>query len=245
MQARCFHSAPSLLFGLLVLACIVVPVYGDVVIPTNTYVYFEQNGQPYNGSVQYTVNCFGSVAYPGEPASYYPDLVASPNDEIVFSFSATCPHYGCVVYNPYYLNYLHIDRCELIGKTDTYSFSIPAFSDTPVPQNCTSFQQFDIATGDNEYYNTTPAYDDCRNSSGPGLQCDRFLTRIDPSSLVMYIDQRTGETWPAEYICKQHFTIPPPDTGTGIVPAQHPGNTRMGPIEMLYCGILSSFGSTC
>ena len=47
------HSPVRIVLSCIVLlAFAVIPVYGDVSIPTNTYVYFEQDGVPYNGSVQ-------------------------------------------------------------------------------------------------------------------------------------------------------------------------------------------------
>jgi len=106
------------------LACAAAPALGDVSIPTNTYVYFEQGGAPYNGSVQYTVTCYGYTAYPGSP-SFSSHTAPENTSETVYSYSASCPGYGCVVYEPYYLNYRHIERCDLSGTGATTAFRSP------------------------------------------------------------------------------------------------------------------------
>lgn len=80
-------------------------VSADVIMPTVTTVYFENNGEPYNGNVEFTVNCYGYSYSPGPPVEKEPGTYITEN---VFSFSATCPEYGCKIYENYYLNYRHI-----------------------------------------------------------------------------------------------------------------------------------------
>jgi len=242
MNPRRHFPVPIILSCIVLLFFTVVPVLGDVSWPTNTYVYFEQNGTPYTGSVQYTVNCYGySTGRPGA-TPLLANVFTPPSNEIVFSYSATCPGYGCVIYEPYYLNYRHIDRCELIGMADNRSFSIPHFSDTPVPPNCTFIQPYDIESGDG-YYNTTPEYNNCRNEQF--YNCDQYLKKVDPSTMVLFIDTRTGKAFPALEICEQHFIIPQPGTSTGILPQEEPDNSPKSPVEYLYCSILSVLGVRC
>jgi len=242
MDLRRSSPVSIVLSCIVLLAFAIVPVHGDVAWPTNTYVYFEQNGTPYRGSIQFTVNCYGySTGVPGA-IPILSNVLTTPSDEIVFSYSAACPGYGCVIYEPYYLNYRHIDRCELIGRADNRSFSIPDYSDTPVPPNCTFIQPFDIETEDG-YYNTTPEYDICRDKQF--YNCDQYLKKVDPSSMLMYVDNRTGQVMPAMEICEQHFTIPQPGTSTSIFPPQGPDYSSKSPVEHLYCSFLSLFGVRC
>ena len=285
------HSPVRIVLSCIVLlAFAVIPVYGDIAIPTNTYVYFEQDGVPYNGSVQYTVTCYGYYSYPGT-ASFLSNTSPQNTTETVFSYSASCPGYGCVVYEPYYLNYRHIDRCDLSGVADNRSFSVTGYATTPMPQNCTMIQPYEIGGGKDEYYNSTPEYDTCMNATyeesdrcdqymaecDPATDkdcgnwiindsyvkntpkaiscrdaadknrtaCEVYLKKVDPASMVMYRDNWTGEMTPARRICGQHFTIPSPGTGNATAPVQHPGTGGRGPIESLYCGILSLFGAGC
>lgn len=104
----------------------------DIMTPTVTRVYFEQDGRPYDKPVSFAVNCFGYNWRPGEAekkrGSYVP--------EKVFSFSATCPSYGCKIYENYYLNYRVIDYCNLEGETGEKKFKIEKYANTPAP-NCT------------------------------------------------------------------------------------------------------------
>jgi S-layer homology domain len=108
----------------------------DVAFPTVTTVYFEQDGEPYDGPVDYEVNCYGYEWDPGlevVPEDYDPE-----NPEVVYSYTASCPEYGCEIDENYYLNYRHIDYCELNGLEESTGdfFSIENFAETPVPEDC-------------------------------------------------------------------------------------------------------------
>ena len=104
----------TILTLMLMFALLVFPMASaDVIIPTKTNVYFEQNGQEYNEYIEFTVNGYGYDYSPGphvekEPGTYTP--------EVVFSFSAIYNNYGDKIYEPYYMNYRHIDYYELEGK---------------------------------------------------------------------------------------------------------------------------------
>jgi hypothetical protein len=272
------------------LACAAAPALGDVSIPTNTYVYFEQGGAPYNGSVQYTVTCYGYTAYPGSP-SFSSHTAPENTSETVYSYSASCPGYGCVVYEPYYLNYRHIERCDLSGTAGNHSFSVAGFATTPMPSNCTMLHPYDIGMGTDEYYNTTPEYETCMNATyeesdrcsqymaecDPAKDtecgnwiidgryvrntdkaiacrdaadknrtaCEVYLEKVDPSTMLMYRDNWSGQMMPAMRVCDQHFTIPVPGSGNATPAVQNVNTGGRSPVESLYCGILSLFGAGC
>jgi len=272
------------------LACAAAPALGDVSIPTNTYVYFEENGIPYNGSIQYTVTCYGYTAYPGSP-SFSSHTAPENTSETVFSYSASCPGYGCVVYEPYYLNYRHINRCDLSGTAGNRSFSVANFASTPMPSNCTMLQPFDMARGNGDYYKVTPEYRACENETyEESALCDQFVTecsptkdkgcgnwfindtyvkdtpksiacrdaasknrtacevylqKVDPSTMLMYRDNWSGQMMPAMRVCDQHFAIPVPGAENATPAVQNVNTGGKGPVESLYCGILSLFGAGC
>lgn len=104
--------------------------FADISYPTTTKVYFTKDGKPFNGKVEYTVNCYGYVQWfdspDKEPGSYIP--------ESVYSYSATCPSYGCEIDENYYHNYTHIDYCDLTGKASGQPFEIKNFAKTPAPE---------------------------------------------------------------------------------------------------------------
>ena len=144
---------------LCILGLLVLPVHADLIAPAITHVYFEKDGAPYNGSVQYSVNCYGySYSYPPvikSAGSYQPELV--------FHYSASSDGYGSAIYQPYYLRYTHIDWCDLEGNTNNQTFNIENFSTLPYTR-CDGVPDRVAKTwGDRqEYYYDTPEYFACR-----------------------------------------------------------------------------------
>ncbi len=111
-----------------ILATLIIPVVSaDVPMMTTTNVYFEKNGVPYEGPVNFTIDCYGYLSdYTGKaPAPGY-------TPEKVFDFSASVQKYGDVIEQSYYFNYRHIDYCNVIGKTKDGNFSIMNLPDFPV-----------------------------------------------------------------------------------------------------------------
>lgn len=151
---------------------LVMPASADFIRPAITHVYFEKGGVPYNGSVAYSVNCYG---YYGWPASAIPNQ-SSPRG-LVYHYSATCRGYGCSVYPTYYLQYTHIDWCDLEGKTDDSNFILSNFSNTPYGEEAIDipgvrpflYQNAGSDYNDDEeyryYYYITPEYTACKNQN--------------------------------------------------------------------------------
>ena len=154
------------------------PACADEMNPTITHVFFEKDGVPYNASVHYTVNCYGYRSNSWMPQTMTANQNKSTSSEIVYSYTATCDHYGCVIYEPYYLNYRVIDSCDLNGETSGRTFIIKNFSITPLPQDCTDLRQFTIMTGPRTQ---NPEYDRCLNASQPSYtSCIRFMADCNP-----------------------------------------------------------------
>jgi len=135
----------------LVLALMVFPsVDADVIIPTITTVYFEQNGQPYNSKVEFTVIGYGySLGIPGSPGYVGEKQPGTYTPEDVFSFSAVYDNYGDKIYEDYYINYRHIDYYGLEGKTaDGKIFAIQDIKE--IPSKCEYVQEIDRSLTDKE-----------------------------------------------------------------------------------------------
>jgi hypothetical protein len=261
--------------------------------PTITHVYFEKDGLPYNGSVHYTVNCYGHFNYPGIPLTTATPRKAIPEKEIIYSYSATCPEYGCAVYEPYYLNYRVIDSCDLEGEAGGTSFILKNFTRSPQPKNCSDLHQFDIGKGYDEYYRTTPEYEQCENASSeaagrcntyldpcsPGVDtdcgnwvvdggyvkdsqqslscreeaeqkrrsCDVYLEKVDPSTMVMWKNNLTGQYEPAMRICTARFTIPSENASghADVPPSQIIHLDTKKDNGSLWCRILQFLGGRC
>jgi hypothetical protein len=169
-------------FICLVIAVLMIrPVSADIITPTTTHVFFEKDGVPYNGTVQFTVNCYGHFDYPWIPRTTVIQQKATPEKEVIYSYSATCPKYGCAIYESYYLNYRAIDTCDLEGVAEDTSFIVKNFTRNPQPKNCTSLQQFDIAKGYDGYFRTTPEYKQCENASYAAIElCDTYTIPCGP-----------------------------------------------------------------
>ena len=115
---------------MLALALLILPmISADIIIPTKTNVYFEQNGQAYNGNMEFSVKGYG-YGYPVGPPVEKEQGTYTP--EAVYSFSAIYNNYGDEIDENYYRNYLHIDYYELEGKTaDGKTFVIKNIDSIP------------------------------------------------------------------------------------------------------------------
>ncbi|MBI5152553.1 S-layer homology domain-containing protein [Candidatus Peregrinibacteria bacterium] len=105
------------------------PVFADLTIPTTTKVYFEKDGKQYNKKIEYTVKCYGFSFVPWKEEFFQPGEYTPTK---IYSYSATCPNYGCEINENYYLNYVKIDYCDLEGKSDDGAFKIKNFASEPI-----------------------------------------------------------------------------------------------------------------
>lgn len=101
----------------------------DIPYPIRIAVIFEQGGRPYSGPVRFTITCYGYPYPPGldpalAPGSYTP--------EEVYALSGACAGPGCTVDEDMYLNYRHIDRCDLDGSAGGVPFLVENYARTPI-----------------------------------------------------------------------------------------------------------------
>jgi hypothetical protein len=103
------------------------PARADIPEPAEITFYFELNGRPYEKPVSFTILCYGyDTGIPPvtkEPGSYTP--------EQVYTYSRTCPTYGCVMNEDLYFNYIHIDTCDLVGKAEGRTFAVDDYASFP------------------------------------------------------------------------------------------------------------------
>ena len=91
----------------------------DVVVPTSTTLRIEHNGVPVEQPTDLTVACYGYSWAPGPSPELAPGTYTA---EVVYQFSAQCPTYGCVIDEPYYLNYRHVDYCIATATIEGQSY---------------------------------------------------------------------------------------------------------------------------
>lgn len=116
---------------LMTMLCIVAMVIlatastADIPIPTNLTVLFQKGGKPYRRPVDFKVRCYGWSGLPGKsrPEPYTP--------QEIYSFSGSCPDYGCRIRHNFHLNYKHIDYCDLEGVSEGKPFKVEKFGNNP------------------------------------------------------------------------------------------------------------------
>jgi len=160
------------------------PVSADELWPTTTDIFFEKDRLPYNESVQFTVNCYGYGCKSWDCHLDPEDRLAQNGNyspELYYSYHATAATYGSRIYEPYYhAGRGYTDYCNLEGVTKGEHFSILNFSQSPLPKNCTDLNPFQMSGGRGRYWNYTPKYDACINTTRLERQvCNDYLTVCD------------------------------------------------------------------
>lgn len=180
---------------LVVLFAVYCPAaFADLMMPTITHVFFEKDGGPYHGSVDYTVTCYG-YTNPGWPSAYTTLTPGTYEPREVYQYSATCPDYGCTVYEPYYYKPNILDWCDIAINTGQSEYTIRNFSTRPYTY-CTHLPNpevlFPNRTGGVFYL--TPEYRNCR--------------------AYQYYTNRTGRNWTIEH---RVFVTCDPDSEPGCI----------------------------
>ena len=212
----------SLVLGILLLQF----ASADIIIPTVTKVYFEKDGQPYNGKIDFTVKGYG-YSYPvGPPVEKKPGTYTP---EVVDEFSATYMKYGDKIYENYYRNYRQIDYFELEAKTETgETFLIKNI--LSIPTNC-------IYVGyiNGKYYEETQENSNCirkANDENYGL-CERYLKEIPESEI-----EKDENGYPIEQICEIRINLD--EVNGGYVPP-----VQKTFWEKISCFFKRIFGNQC
>jgi hypothetical protein len=117
---------------LITILCIIAMVIlvtasmADIPMPTNLTVLFQKDGKPYRKPVDFKVRCYGWSGLPGKtrPVPYTP--------KEIYSFSGSCPDFGCRIRHNLHLNYTHIDYCNLEGLSEGKRFKVEKFGNNPM-----------------------------------------------------------------------------------------------------------------
>ena len=123
------NPATLWLFVLVVVAGLTAsPVLADVPITRQVTLELSRQGEPYRAPVSYMVRCYGYTFDPGldpllPPGSYTP--------EEVYRFQAECPAFGCKTVLDTYLNYRHIDTCDLEVQAQGQQYLVENFGSWP------------------------------------------------------------------------------------------------------------------
>ncbi len=240
-----FYTVVLAVIALILFA--VAPVSADVIRPVDpTKVFFERDGTPVNETVAFRVNCFGYHSSSGKPP--VPSQNLEP--ENVFWFSGTCPSYGCVIFERYYLANRYITSCDLEGQLNGENFIIRNFANTPKPK-CTNPQIKTIVSVDylhpenstHTYYHFDDRYQACLDTTAPPKgtpeNYDKREAR-EKSCIELYgvkinwtdiVKNDRGDI-PRDEVCTLRFTIPPERYVPTPTPAIHtPTPSQNSPIS--------------
>jgi len=125
------------LFALLLLF---LPGSANPMIPTMTEVFITQNGIPVDDTVDFSLDCYGSV---GDWIGTKENLLSkyglrkalniTGDDDAVYSYTATCrPAEHCIVYKPDMPWTIRISHCDLSGTYKGQPFLLKNFSREPM-----------------------------------------------------------------------------------------------------------------
>jgi len=214
-------------------------VSADIVTPTVTNMYFEKNGVAVNENVDFSIKCYG-YSYPPGPD---PEKASgSYTPEEVFGFSATCPEYGCKVYENYYLNYRHIDYCSLEAEVDGESFVIEDFGDSPV-LDC-----YMVSCREGRCYKEGEKYRSCMAAAQTTMEKDECqdLSYFDEVSYPGINENGVQQ------ICESKFELigTRPTPSATVEPSPSPDESpspepQRGFFKALGCFFSKLFGGTC
>ncbi len=186
--------------------------FADVAILTRTDVYFEMDGEPYHGMVEYTVDCYGYTHTPwADEEENLPEPGAVFEPYQVYSYSATCPDYGCEIYEGYYMNYREITHCTVTGTTeDGNNFFIEDFGPQPYTSCENADQGWDMYDG--QYWRYRDEYWTCLDDTDSDYdQCGEYFELVPEDELIT-----TDEGMAIERFCESTFEISS-DGGPGVV----------------------------
>ncbi len=111
----------------------------DIPVPMIIRVLFEQNGNPYDVPLEYTIECLGWRH------SIDADVPVDQPKEIVYSISAECPGYDCKIHHSLYNNprITTISRCDMkVRFWNEQTFTIENYSRSPV-RDCNKLDRTD------------------------------------------------------------------------------------------------------
>lgn len=171
-------------------------INADMAIPTVTTVFFTLNDEPYYGQVDYTVDCYGYEYSPWDDYTIADDnpqgninpyidengLRNAPNVDyeptIVYSYDASCSGYGCLIYEPYYFKFLHIDYCDIKGIAEGKDFYIEKAETMPYT-SCNQRENTPFFNGIT-FVRPTTDYKFCLEKAGDYYDtspCEKYLIR--------------------------------------------------------------------
>ena len=205
-----------ILISLVLISVLPVHVGANVYRPTLTNVYFEKDHVPFNESIRFTINCYGyrcenigctALGDNRIPGTYTQDLV--------FSFFATCPGYGCRIFERHpSTSDMRIDYCSLEGETRQGNFVIPRYADTPFPECFAAGENISAVndvSGKKYVRMNSRTYSCTREREQEKKRCDQYLITFDRAdekkynvSDEIYLNQTHGIVSTPAYTECQH-----------------------------------------
>jgi len=134
---------------------LVIPVYADPIETTLTSFFIQQDNEPVNDTVDFSVKCYGFYnEYRLKSLGLSKNQNTSSNPELVYSYSVSCPQGSCTrndQYNPTWG--MAISSCDLEGTYKGKEFILKNFTTNPEP-DCYGLTEWNIS-GKRTYFALT------------------------------------------------------------------------------------------
>lgn len=188
---------------LLIILCLgmilslIVPVFANPLPRTRSAsLFFENNGHPFNESINYSMECYGHFQYPTDLHKYLRNKTSDDPDppQEIFFLAGTCPTYGCFVSittrSPpdTYWEPEHSEICKLNGTVSGKSFAIWNVTGASGIHCSNRSDQWNKAIplgGATHYYNFTTEYSACRERlAARGKQCQDYLVNSSYQTIL-------------------------------------------------------------
>jgi hypothetical protein len=160
----------------MILGILLVLVPAAAVLPPQDHtvvrMFFEKGGEPYNGSVTFSVTCYG-MDCDGRDCRESAKVRLARSGQVIYS--GVCNGYGCIhsiTTSPFTGIYT---RCDLNGTADGVNFTLPDYADTPFGK-CIDFRH-----NYGKYYYQPPEYDQCMAHYQQVVRlCDSYAVSCNP-----------------------------------------------------------------
>lgn len=198
---KSYHFFPRFLFTLMCIALVIAPVSANIrPHPIASILYIENNGVPFNESINFSLKCYGHFAYPTDTYTFLREKTADdPNPPAeIFSLSGICSSYGCLISTVLqsppgrYMEPEHSDLCKFTGTAGGMTFETWNVTRIGGIQCFKYSDQWDVSKNiqkTTRYYNYTPGYLECRKKlKDLGEECQQYLVN---NSLKIHTESMT------------------------------------------------------
>lgn len=219
-------------------------VTSDVIIPTKTFIYFEDGGQPYNEEIDFTVKCYGFNhgnsllgTYREKPETYTP--------EIVKTFSSDYHNYGYEInenfYSGSYSDQVSVDYCIVEATKEGTEFTIGRYDTLFGDGGC-----FGLYCKDGICYKQGDKAKECLYDKEmpddviPNEYCKEYFIEMTEEEMQRLGIDEENTSYELERLCELKYDL---KDVTEAPPVTESGEKNF--LEIIICFFVTLFGGSC